>query len=72
MQLPWRQRCSKIVPTTTPTTWKGDFGAGTVMLEPREAYEPDDKVPLKKYEPMTATFALKYLVTFTKAAAKTK
>merc|ERR1712217_238023 len=47
---------------------QGDLGAGNVMLKPREADKPEDKVSLTVHEPVTATFALRYLVTFSKAA----
>jgi proliferating cell nuclear antigen len=46
----------------------GDIGAGNVMLKPREADKPEDKVTLTVHEEVTATFALRYLVTFAKAA----
>merc|ERR1739844_167154 len=46
----------------------GDVGAGNVMLKPREAEKPEDRVTLTVHEPVTATFALRYLVTFAKAA----
>jgi len=47
---------------------KGDVGAGNVMLKPRESEKPEDKVTLTVHEPVTATFALRYLVNFSKAA----
>merc|ERR1712048_888585 len=47
---------------------QGDVGAGNVMLKPREAEKPEDRVALTVHEPVTATFALRYLVTFAKAA----
>merc|ERR1712003_109984 len=47
---------------------KGDVGAGNVMLKPRESEKPEEKVTLKVDEPVTATFALRYLVNFSKAA----
>merc|ERR1711874_277018 len=47
---------------------QGDVGAGNVMLKPREADKPEDKVTLTVHEPVTATFALRYLVNFSKAA----
>merc|ERR1712026_212672 len=47
---------------------QGDVGAGNVMLKPREAEKPEEKVTLKVHEPVTATFALRYLVNFAKAA----
>jgi len=46
----------------------GDVGAGNVLLKPREAEKPEDKVSLTVHEPVTATFALRYLVNFSKAA----
>lgn len=46
----------------------GNVGSGNVMLTPRDAAEPADKVTLTVHEPVTATFALCYLVNFTKAA----
>jgi len=47
---------------------QGDMGAGNVMLKPREAEKPEDRVTLTVHEPVTATFALRYLVNFAKAA----
>merc|ERR1712190_188984 len=47
---------------------QGDMGAGNVMLKPREAEKSEDKVTLTVHEPVSATFALRYLVTFAKAA----
>merc|ERR1712110_1226008 len=46
----------------------GDVGAGNVVLKPRESEKPEEKVTLTVNEPVTATFALGYLVTFAKAA----
>merc|ERR1712064_163795 len=46
----------------------GDVGSGNVLLKPREAEKPEDKVTLTVHEPVTATFALRYLVNFAKAA----
>merc|ERR1712232_1508182 len=47
----------------------GDVGSGNVMLKPRdETDKPEDKVSLTVHEPVTATFALRYLVNFSKAA----
>merc|ERR1712054_94637 len=40
---------------------QGDVGTGNVMLKPREADKEEDKVPLPVHEPVTATFALRYL-----------
>jgi len=47
---------------------RGDMGAGNVMLKPRESEKPEEKVTLTVQEPVTATFALRYLVAFSKAA----
>mmetsp|Transcript_83539 Transcript_83539/g.269290 ORF Transcript_83539/g.269290 Transcript_83539/m.269290 type:complete len:259 (-) Transcript_83539:172-948(-) len=47
---------------------QGDLGAGNVLLKPREADKPEDRVSLTVHEPVTATFALRYLVNFSKAA----
>merc|ERR1711953_1339732 len=47
---------------------QGDVGSGNVMLKPREAEKAEDKVTLTVHEPVIATFALRYLVTFAKAA----
>merc|ERR1712122_415747 len=47
---------------------QGDVGAGNVMLKPRESEKPKEKVTLTAHEPVTATFALRYLVNFAKAA----
>merc|ERR1712242_159280 len=47
---------------------QGDVGAGNVMLKPRESEKQEEKVALTVYEPVTATFALRYLVNFAKAA----
>merc|ERR1712232_93200 len=46
----------------------GDVGSGNVMLKPRDADKVEDKVTLTVHEPVTATFALRYLVNFAKAA----
>merc|ERR1712232_1303015 len=46
----------------------GDVGAGNVMLKPRDGDEKQDAVKLTVHEPVTATFALRYLVNFSKAA----
>merc|ERR1712190_167943 len=43
---------------------QGDLGAGNVMLKPRESEKPEERVALKVDEPVTATFALRYLVNF--------
>merc|ERR1711920_1222815 len=47
---------------------QGDVGAGNVLLKPREAEKLEEKVSLTVHEPVTATFALRYLVNFAKAA----
>merc|ERR1712151_1176669 len=47
---------------------QGDVGSGNVMLKPRESEKPDERVSLTVHEPVTATFALRYLVNFAKAA----
>merc|ERR1712032_475760 len=47
---------------------QGDVGAGNVMLKPRDSEKPEEKVTLSVLEPVNATFALRYLVNFAKAA----
>merc|ERR1712003_409431 len=47
---------------------QGDVGSGNVMLKPRESEKLEEKVTLTVHEPVTATFALRYLVNFAKAA----
>merc|ERR1739848_665208 len=47
---------------------QGDVGTGNILLKPREAEKPEEKVTLTEHEPVTATFALRYLVNFAKAA----
>merc|ERR1712093_308905 len=47
---------------------QGDVGTGNVVLKPREAEKPEERVSLVVNEAVTATFALRYLVTFAKAA----
>merc|ERR1719265_2897192 len=47
---------------------QGDLGSGNVMLKPRESDKAEEKVTLTVHEPVTATFALRYLVNFAKAA----
>merc|ERR1712125_287211 len=47
---------------------QGDVGSGNVMLKPRESERPEERVTLTVQEPVTATFALRYLVNFAKAA----
>merc|ERR1712238_530815 len=43
---------------------QGDTGSGNVLLKPREAEKAEDRVALTVHEPVTATFALRYLVNF--------
>merc|ERR1712056_15393 len=47
---------------------QGDVGSGNVLLKPRDSDKPEEKVSLSVTEPVTATFALRYLVNFAKAA----
>merc|ERR1712097_84750 len=47
---------------------QGDVGTGNVVLKPRDSEKPEEKVSLTVQEAVTATFALRYLVTFAKAA----
>jgi len=47
---------------------QGDVGTGNVVLKPRESDKPEERVSLTVHEAVTATFALRYLVTFAKAA----
>merc|ERR1712007_208926 len=47
---------------------QGDVGTGNVVLKLRESEKPEDAVSLTVHEAVTATFALRYLVTFAKAA----
>merc|ERR1712241_333008 len=47
---------------------QGDIGTGNVLLKPRESEKPEESVSLTVHEPVNATFALRYLVTFSKAA----
>jgi len=47
---------------------QGDIGSGNVLLKPREAETAEEKVSLTVHEPVTATFALRYLANFAKAA----
>merc|ERR1711862_217137 len=46
---------------------QGDIGTGNVLLKPRESDKPEDRVHLTVHEPVNAAFALRYLVTFSKA-----
>merc|ERR1739848_701416 len=52
----------------TRFTVQGDVGTGNVVLKPRDSEKPEDRVSLTVHESVTATFALRYLVTFAKAA----
>merc|ERR1712050_115432 len=47
---------------------QGDVGSGNVLLKPRESEKLEEKVALTVHEPVVATFALRYLVNFAKAA----
>merc|ERR1712039_993272 len=47
---------------------QGDIGTGNVLLKPRELEKAEERVALTVHEPVNATFALRYLVTFSKAA----
>merc|ERR1712115_407546 len=47
---------------------QGDIGTGNVLLKPRESEKAEERVALTVHEPVNATFALRYLVTFSKAA----
>merc|ERR1712167_323650 len=47
---------------------QGDVGTGNVVLKPRESEKEEEKVSLTVHEPVTATFALRYLANFAKAA----
>merc|ERR1712216_389729 len=49
-------------------TVAGDLGTGNVLLKPRDSEKPEEQVTLTVREPVTATFALRYLVNFSKAA----
>merc|ERR1712151_103060 len=46
----------------------GDAGSGNVFLKPRESEKLEEAVSLSVFEPVVATFALRYLVNFAKAA----
>jgi proliferating cell nuclear antigen len=46
----------------------GDVGTGNVLLKPRESEKAEERVALTVHEPVTANFALRYLVNFAKAA----
>merc|ERR550514_346650 len=47
---------------------QGDLGSGNVMLKPRESTKVEEQVALTVHEPVVATFALRYLNNFAKAA----
>merc|ERR1712166_1672620 len=47
---------------------QGDLGSGNVMLKPRDSDKPEEKVSVTVHEPVVATFALRYLNNFAKAA----
>jgi len=47
---------------------EGDLGKGNVVLKPRESEKPEERVSLQVMECVTATFALRYLTNFAKAA----
>ena len=47
---------------------QGGVDSGSVLLKPRESEKPEEKVSLQIHEPVTASFALRYLVYFCKAA----
>merc|ERR1712072_1325342 len=47
---------------------QGDLGSGNVLLKPRESAKLEERVDLKVHEPVVATFALRYLNNFAKAA----
>merc|ERR1712146_409535 len=47
---------------------QGDLGCGNVMLKPRESDKLEERVALTVHEPVVATFALRYLNNFAKAA----
>merc|ERR1711904_712559 len=49
-------------------TVQGDLGSGNVMLKPRESTKIEEQVALTVHESVTATFALRYLNNFAKAA----
>ena len=47
---------------------QGDVGSGNVLLKPREADKPEDKVTRTVHEPVTATLSLRYLVNLSEVA----
>mmetsp|Transcript_2276 Transcript_2276/g.3906 ORF Transcript_2276/g.3906 Transcript_2276/m.3906 type:complete len:258 (+) Transcript_2276:67-840(+) len=47
---------------------QGDMGTGNVLLKPRASEKADESVSLTVHEAVTATFALRYLVIFSKAS----
>jgi len=47
---------------------QGDIGTGNILLKPRESEKQEERVALTVQEPVTSTFALRYLPNFSKAA----
>eukprot|EP00972_Heterocapsa_arctica_P099140 14630381-Heterocapsa_arctica.AAC.1 len=47
---------------------QGNAGAGNVMLKGSESDKPEERVSLTVHEPVTATFDLRFLVSFASAA----
>jgi len=47
---------------------QGDLGSGNVMLKPRDSDRLEEKVSVTVHEPVVASFALRYLNNFAKAA----
>jgi proliferating cell nuclear antigen len=47
---------------------QGDLGGGNVMLKPRDSDKFEEAVSVIVHEPVTASFALRYLNNFAKAA----
>jgi proliferating cell nuclear antigen len=47
---------------------QGDLGSGNVMLKPRESDKVEERVRISVHEPVSASFALRYLNNFAKAA----
>eukprot|EP00420_Gonyaulax_spinifera_P008112 CAMPEP_0197944584 /NCGR_PEP_ID=MMETSP1439-20131203/125479_1 /TAXON_ID=66791 /ORGANISM="Gonyaulax spinifera, Strain CCMP409" /LENGTH=301 /DNA_ID=CAMNT_0043567837 /DNA_START=71 /DNA_END=978 /DNA_ORIENTATION=- len=68
LKLRWRADADTVSFQCESGEEDGDVGAGNVMLKPRESEKPEEKVTLTVHEPVTATFALRYLVNFAKAA----
>ena len=48
---------------------QGDIHTGNVMLKPREIGKPEEKVSISMHVSVTATFVLRYLTYFAKAAS---